>query len=288
MSETAEMRSDGAGGWNSRQLAGAVGVELTGLDVRSLDDGGFVRFRQSLVEHHVVVVRGQSLTPSEQIAFGERFGELDTHPFVDGSPDHPEVIDIVTEADDRANFGGGWHSDVTFLEKPDLGSILYAVELPAFGGDTLFASQHAAYDALSDIMKGMLDGLTATHSAGRQYGQGGQSTKSKAISTKNGDVAERLVEHPVVRTHPESGRKGLYVNPAFTVKVKGMRPAESDALLDFLYRHAVREAFTCRVRWEPGTLVMWDNRSVQHHALHDYVGQRRHVRRITVQGDRPV
>ena len=274
--------------WQRRQLAGAIGLELSGIDLKTLDDAGVADFRQTLVDHHVVVVRDQALTHAEQIAFGRRFGELDTHPFVDGSTEHPEVIEIVTEADDRANFGGGWHTDVTFLERPDLGSILYAVELPEFGGDTLFANQHAAYDSLSEIMKGMLDGLTATHSAGRQYGAGGQSTKSKAMTTKNVEMAAQVVEHPVVRTHPESGRKGLYVNPAFTVKIKGMRPDESDALLGFLYRHAVHEAFTCRVQWQPGTLVMWDNRSVQHHALHDYAGQRRHVRRITVQGDVPV
>ena len=275
-------------GWTQRKMSGSLGVELKGVDVRSLDDGEFARFREALVENHVIVVRDQVLTPAEQIAFGRRFGELDTHPFVDGSADFPEVIDIVTEPDDRANFGGGWHTDVTFLEQPDLGSILYAVEIPEFGGDTLFANQHAAYDALSDTMKGMLDGLSATHSADRQYGEGGKSTKSKAINTKNVELAARVVEHPVVRTHPESGRKGLYVNGAFTGKIRGMRPDESDALLGFLYQHAVREAFTCRVQWQPGTLVMWDNRSVQHHALHDYAGQRRHVRRITVQGDTPV
>ncbi len=274
--------------WTQRRLSGSIGVELSGLDVRALDDDEFTRFRDALVEHHVIVVRDQVLSPAEQIAFGRRFGELDTHPFVDGSTDFPEVIDIVTEPDDRANFGGGWHTDVTFLEQPDLGSILYAVEIPEFGGDTLFANQHAAYDALSDTMKGMLDGLSATHSAGRQYGEGGQSTKSKAISTKNTELAARVVEHPVVRTHPESGRKGLYVNGAFTGKIRGLRPDESDALLGFLFQHAVREAFTCRVQWQPGTLVMWDNRSVQHHALHDYAGQRRHMRRITVHGDTPV
>lgn len=274
--------------WTQRKLAGSLGVELRGLDVRTLDDDDFARLRATLVEHHVLVMRDQELTPPEQIAFGHRFGDLDTHPFVDGSAEFPEVIDIVTEPDDRANFGGGWHTDVTFLDKPDLGSILYAVDIPEFGGDTLFANQHAAYDALSETMKGMLDGLTATHSAGRQYGEGGQSTKSKAINTKNVELAANVVEHPVVRTHPESGRKGLYVNGAFTGKIRGMRPDESDALLGFLYKHGVREAFTCRVQWEEGTLVMWDNRSVQHHALHDYSGQRRHVRRITVQGDVPV
>lgn len=272
---------------HGRRLSGVVGLELSDVDVTAFSADDAAEFRRLLVEHHVVVVRGQSLGPDAQLRFGRLFGELDTHPFVEGSAQRPEVIDIVTEPDDRSNFGGGWHTDVTFLAEPDLGSILYGVEIPPYGGDTLFASQHAAYAALSDTMKGMLDGLVATHSAGRQYGAGGQSTRSKAMATKNSDAALATVEHPVVRTHPESGRKGLYVNRAFTVKINGMRRDESDALLEFLYRHAVAEAFTCRVRWEPGTLVMWDNRSVQHYALHDYAGHRRHVRRITVKGDRP-
>ncbi len=275
-------------GATERQLAGAIGLELNGIDLNSFDDADTASFRSKLVEHHVVVVRNQAMTPQQQVDFGHRFGDLDTHPFVEGSPQHPEIIDIITEPDDRANFGGGWHTDVTFLAEPDLGSILYGIEIPPFGGDTLFASQHAAYDALSETMRSMLEGLMATHSACRQYGEGGKSTKSKAMATKNAGAAANIVEHPVIRTHPESGRKGLYVNPAFTLGIKGMRRDESDALLQFLHQHAAREAFTCRVRWEPGTLVMWDNRSVQHYALHDYAGHRRHVRRITVKGDRPV
>lgn len=272
---------------SERRLSGSIGVELTGIDLNRLDGDATARFRSLLLEHHVVVVRDQTLTPQQQIDFGRRFGQLDTHPFVEGSPDHPEIIDIVTEPDDLANFGGGWHTDVTFLAEPDLGSILYGIEIPPVGGDTLFANQHAAHDAMSETMRAMLDGLIATHSAGPQYGEGGQSTRSKTMRTKNAAAAADVVEHPVIRTHPESGRKGLYVNPAFTLGIKGMRRGESDALLGFLFHHAAREAFTCRVRWEPGTLVMWDNRSVQHYALHDYLGHRRHVRRITVKGDRP-
>lgn len=270
-----------------RLLAGAAGIELDDIDLTTLTDDDAAAFRATLVQHHVVVVRNQELSPEQQITFGRHFGELDTHPFVEGSADHPEVIDIITQPDDRTNFGGGWHTDVTFLPEPDLGSILYGVDIPPYGGDTLFASQHAAYEALSHTMKRMLDGLMATHSAHRQYREGGQSTRSTAITTKNPEAAVETVEHPVVRTHPESGRKGLYVNPAFTERIKGLRRDESAALLQFLYRHAVKETFTCRVRWEPGTLVMWDNRSVQHYALHDYAGHRRHVRRITVKGDRP-
>ena len=268
-------------------LTAVVGAEIRGVDLADLDEATFATIHQAFLEHKVLAFRDQHLTAEQQMAFGRRFGELDTHPFVEGSTAHPEVLEIVTEPDDRFNFGGGWHSDVTFLPEPDLGSILYAIEIPPAGGDTLFADQAAAYDALSDTMQELLAGLTATHSAERQYGASGYSTKSKAMATTDTDTSDYESVHPVVRTHPETGRKALYVNPAFTTRITGMHRAESDALLRFLWDHAVKEPFTCRVRWEPGTLTMWDNRAIQHYALHDYAGHRRHVRRITVQGDRP-
>lgn len=272
-----------------RPLAGSLGATIDGLDLSAnLSDETVAGLRQAFIDHHVLVFRDQELTPDAQMEFGRRFGELDTHPFVLGNATHPEVIDVITEPDDLVNFGGGWHADLTFLEEPDLGSILYAVDVPDAGGDTLFANQHAAYDALSDTMKNLLEGLVAIHSAGPQYGADGASTKSKAVATRDSASATSTVAHPLVRTHPESGRKALYVNGAFTIGIAGMHGDESTALLRFLLRHAVKERFTCRVAWEPGTLTMWDNRSVQHHALHDYAGQRRHMRRITVKGDRPV
>ncbi len=280
--------SDLSGPLTVEPISGVLGAEVGGVDLSApLGDRTVAAIRAALVAHHVLVFRNQSLTAEQQMAFGRRFGNLDTHPFVDGNQEYPEVLDIITEPDDRMNFGGGWHTDVTFLAEPDLGSILYAVEVPSAGGDTLFANQHAAYEAFSDTMKDMLDGLVAVHTAGMQYGQGGLSTRSNAMETKNMDAANDTVEHPVIRTHPESGRKSLYVNRAFTSRIKGLRSAESAALLQFLFDHATREDFTCRLSWRPGTLAMWDNRSVQHYALHDYAGQRRVMRRITVKGDRP-
>ena len=269
-------------------VSGTIGAAVGGVDLSEpLDERTVAEIRRAFLAHHVLFFADQHLSPESQVRFGRRFGELDTHPFVEGMPSHPEIIEIITEPDDRFNFGGGWHSDVTFLEEPDLGSILYAIDVPPFGGDTLFADQHAAYEDLSDTMKDVLGGLVAKHSAGPQYAEGGYSTLSKSMKTKSVQLADRVVCHPLVRTHSETGKKALYVNPAFTVGIEGMRLDESMALLGFLFNHAVREPFTCRFRWSPGSVAMWDNRSVQHYALFDYRGHRRHMRRITVKGDRP-
>jgi len=267
-----------------RRVAGALGAEIAGVDLAGdLPDATIAAIRAALVEHGVVFFRDQRLTPGEQVRFGARFGPLNIHPYVAGMAAHPEVMEIVKEPADRVNFGGGWHSDMSFLERPAIGSILYAVEVPEFGGDTLFASQAAAYEALSPGLKATLEGLAAIHSAAREYspkGHSAQKRQSMSIAEAEGQVGEFV--HPVVLEHPESGRKALYVNPAFTERFDGWRERESRPLLDYLFQHCRSEAFTCRFRWEAGSVAFWDNRQVWHYALNDYPGQRRHMRRVTV------
>lgn len=277
-------------------IAGALGAEIHGVDLsETLTNSEFDAVHQAFLDHQVIFFRDQDITPEQHIAFGRRFGELDVHPFADGMDDYPEIIHVLKEAKDHSDrtFGGNWHTDVTFYEKPALGSILYALDVPEAGGDTMFANMYAAYDALSDGMKAMLDGLTAIHSASRAYGERSrvvhrdrQSYTSMKISTS--PDAEIEVEHPVIRTHPETGRKGLFVNRAFTVRFKGWTEAESQPLLEYLYAHAVRPEFTCRFRWEKGSIAFWDNRCTHHFAINDYHGKRRSMHRVTVCGDRPV
>lgn len=267
-----------------RRVAGALGAEITGVDLsKDLPDEAIAAIRRALVEHQVVFFRDQALTPAQQVAFGARFGPLNIHPYVAGMPGQPEVMEIIKEPADRLNFGGGWHSDMSFLERPAIGSILYAVEVPEYGGDTLFASQAAAFEALSPGLQRTLEGLNAVHSASREYsaqGHSAQKRSSMQVAEADGYVGEYV--HPMVLAHPETGRKALYVNPAFTLRIDGWKTRESKALLDFLFDHCRYEAFTCRFSWRPGSVAFWDNRSVWHFALNDYPGQRRHMRRVTV------
>ena len=267
-----------------RRVAGALGAELSGVDLSGpLSDATIAAIRAALVEHQVIFFRDQKLTPAQQTAFGARFGPLNIHPYVAGMAGQPEVMEIVKEPAEKINFGGGWHSDMSFLERPAIGSILYAVETPEHGGDTLFASQAAAYDALSDGLKATLETLNAVHSASREYSPQGQSAQKRGsmqVAEADGYVGEFV--HPMVLVHPETGRKALYVNPAFTLRIDGWKKRESKALLDYLFEHCRYEAFTCRFAWAKGSVAFWDNRSVWHFALNDYPGQRRHMRRVTV------
>lgn len=277
-----------------RPIAGALGAEVSGIRLSDpLDDGTLGEIRGALLEHLVVFFRDQQLTPEQHKAFARRFGALDVHDYVHGMREHPEIIEVLKEPEERGlNFGGVWHSDVTYQEAPALGSVLYALEVPPYGGDTLFANQYMAYEALSPAMRALLDGLGALHSAGRAYGteSGGdhlQEDRFGSMQVERRNEAYHTVEHPVVRTHPETGRKGLFVNGVFTTCFAGMSEAESRPLLDFLCAHAVRPEFTCRFRWAPGSVAFWDNRCTQHFALNDYHGHRRRMHRVTITGDRP-
>lgn len=279
-----------------RPISGALGAEIWAagggtLDVNALDAAGAAAIRAALCEYHVVVIRDQQMDAADVARFGRRFGELERHPYLGGTSEEPEVVPVVKEPHETVNFGGGWHSEMSFLQCPPMATALYAVEVPRFGGDTLFANQQAAYVGLSDTMKRFAESVDAVHSAARQYGRGGDSDRyagrRSSMQVNVSDDAHSRLTHPVVRTHPETGAKALYVNRAFTEAISGMRRHESKALLEMLWAHAVDEQFTCRVRWEPGTVTMWDNRSVQHYALNDYHGQRRHMLRVTIAGDQP-
>jgi len=272
-------------------ISGALGAEIRGVSLADeLPDGVIAEIRQALLDHLVIFFRDQKLTPQQQIAFARRMGPLEEHDFVRGLPEFPQIIRIIREADEATlNFGGAWHSDVTHQKCPALGSILYALDVPPYGGDTLFSNQYLAYDALSDGMKRMLEGMTAIHTARGPFGPEGRSRSNwKNMQVDISEKAMEETEHPVIRTHPETGRKALFVNRTFTVRFKDMTEPESAPLLEYLFKHASQERFTCRFRWTPGAVAFWDNRAVLHYALNDYNGFRREMHRVTVSGDRPV
>ena len=273
------------------RIAGALGAEVSGIQLGdNLGDDVIAEIRRALLEHLVLFFRDQSLTPPQQIAFANRFGDLDTHDFVKGLEEYPQIIRVVREADETTmNFGGTWHCDVTHQQCPALGSVLYALDVPPFGGDTLFANQYLAYEALSPGMQTMLGGLRAVHSARGPFSPSGRAASYwKNMQVVPSESAYEEVEHPVVRTHPETGRKMLFVNKTFTVRFAEMTEQESEPLLQFLFRHASQERFTCRFRWTKGAVAFWDNRAVLHHALGDYSGHRREMHRVAICGDQPV
>jgi taurine dioxygenase len=239
----------------------------------------------------LLVLRDQQLDAGSLREFGRHFGSLDVHPYIESVPGVPEVIAVVKEADEAQNFGGGWHSEVSFYERPAMGTLLYAVEVPATGGDTLLADSVQAYESLPHEMRERIAGLSGVHSAEHIYGVGGfyasRASNGSGTRTRDMETATGRVEHPVVRTHPETGEKILYVNLAFTVGIAGLPDAEAKPLLSELIQHAVKPEFVTRLRWEPGTLALWDNRSTQHYALNDYSGARREMLRVVIEGDRP-
>ena len=274
-----------------RPVAGSLGAEIFGADLAdNLTNQVYGEIHQAFLDYQVLFIRDQKLPPPQQAAFARRFGPLNDYPFVEGLKEAPEIIEIIKEPHETKNFGGVWHSDTTYLEEPPLGTALYALEVPSAGGDTMFANMYEAYETLSDGMKNMLDPLVGVSSAALRRTGGraaGMDYKSSMTATNLDKADEIMAEHPVVRTHPETGRKALYVNSAHTVRFVGMTEAESKPLIDFLITHAVRPEFTCRFRWDVGSLAIWDNRCVQHFAINDYHGERRRVHRATITGDRP-
>ena len=268
-------------------LVGGLGAQIGGVELsQPLGDDAVAAIRHALLTHLVVFFRDQSLSPSGLVEFGRRFGTLGRYPFVDGLRDHPEVIEVTKLEHERANFGGVWHSDTTYLSEPPMGSMLFAVEVPPVGGDTLFANMFMAYERLSAGMKGLLAGLRAVSTSTKADVT---RTREDRIASAPGKEAGGVFEatHPVVRTHPESGRKALYVNPAHSVRFDGMTERESAPLLEFLFRHQIDPEFTCRFRWEVGSLAFWDNRCTLHNPINDYHGYRRRMLRITLAGDVP-
>ena len=269
-------------------LAGALGAEITGVDLRNLADWGAVQ--NAFLAHSVLVFRDQELEPADLMRAGAHFGEPCHYPFVTGMDGFPYIFEVVKEPEETRNFGGAWHSDTTYLKQPPLATLLYAVETPSHGGDTLFANAAAAYDALSAGMKKALHGLVGVNSAElkRSGGRSVQHSKIKGMKVHDTEKANQYIaEHPVVRTHPETGRKALYASLSHTTHFKGMTEEESAPLLQFLSQFQTRPEFTCRVRWAPGTLTVWDNRCTLHNAVNDYHGQRRRMRRLTVGAQTP-
>jgi alpha-ketoglutarate-dependent taurine dioxygenase len=268
-------------------LSPALGAEVSGVDLAGpLDQDSVAEIRRAFLSHLVIFFRDQSLTPAQYLRFARTMGEPGEYPFVRGMHDYPEITEVVKKKDERINFGGIWHSDTAYLECPPMGTMLYARELPPVGGDTLFANMFMAYESLSSGMQRLLDGLTAVNSADKGVAAATRVDRLRERPREAGDTVT-VAEHPVVRTHPESGRKALYVNIGHTVRIGGLSEEESAPILDYLYQQQTRPEFICRFRWRVGSLAFWDNRATLHYPLNDYHGYRRVMHRITLAGDTP-
>jgi taurine dioxygenase len=266
-------------------VAGALGAEVRGVNVAAaLDDAVVAEIRRAWLEHLVIFFRDQKLTPHEQLAFARRFGAPMEYPQLKGLPECPLITPVLKLAHEKINFGGVWHSDTTYLTEPPMASMLYAVELPPYGGDTIFANQYAAYETLSDGLRRTLDGLTGVNSSTKADASKTREDRLKAAGV---EMKVLISEHPVVRTHPETGRRALYVNHGHTAHFKGWTEEESRPLLDYLFQHQVRPELCYRYQWAPGSIAFWDNRCAQHNAVNDYAGFKRLMHRVTLAGDTP-
>ena len=271
-----------------QHLSPSVGSVIHGLDVsQSLDDQLLAELRAIWLERQIIILRGQTLSSERYLAFASQMGEPDIYPFIKGLEGFPEITPVLKKETETNNFGGIWHSDTTYQPNPPMATMLYALELPPIGGDTLFANQYYAYEALSDGLKKTLANLHIVCRA----------DKAETVATRADRIAEqeRVDDnnnltgiHPVIRTHPETGKKALYVNEAHSCNFEGWSMSESEGLLDFLYAHQTKAEFQCRHKWHQGDVAIWDNRCVLHYPLNDYHGHRRLLHRITLKGDKPV
>ena len=266
-------------------FSGALGAEIKGVDISiPLDAEVVSEIRNALLKHLVIFFQNQVISPQQQLNFAEQFGIPMEYPQLKGLPNCPLVTEVIKLEHETLNFGGVWHSDTTYLQQPPMASLLYAIEIPPYGGDTLFSNQYMAYETLSDGLKKTLSELVAVNT----------SSKPEVSMTREDRMREAGMElnilsasHPAVRTHPETGNKALFVNKAHTTHFKDWTESESKSLLEFLFQHQVRTEFTCRFRWEKNSLAFWDNRCVQHNPVNDYQGFRRIMHRVTIAGDKP-
>jgi len=268
-------------------VAGALGAEISGVDLaKPLDPEAVSAIRRAWLDHLVIFFRDQELTPVQFLAFARQFGAPIEYPFVRGLPEAPEVIPVLKHEHETANFGGIWHSDTTYLEIPPMASMLIAREVPPAGGDTEFANMYRAHETLSPGLQRLLEPLRAVHSS--TLADTARTREDRMKDSAREDArASYTAEHPVIRVHPETGRKALYVDVAHTERLADMTREESAPLLRYLFHHQVRPEFTCRFRWRPGSIAFWDNRCAQHNAVNDYAGHRRLMHRITLAGDPP-
>jgi taurine dioxygenase len=270
-------------------VTGAIGAEIKGLDIsEKLSPQAVADLRAALEEHLVIFMRDQQPSPDQLKAFTANFGELHIHPIMVPMPGHPEIIEVIKEPDETSNWGDGWHTDLIALPEPPMGSVLYAIETPPYSGDTHFANMYLAFETLSSTMQNFIEPMVCSH---RQ--ELGGFGKPKAMATRS-EAEPSSANHPLVRTHPWTGKKSLFLGRPGRTQIIGLSKQESDSLLNFLIEHAANPDFSCRFRWKKNSLAFWDNRCTQHRVTADYFysqrhfePHRRHMQRITLIGDRP-
>ncbi len=286
------LRNSGYRHLEVEKISGSLGAEVSGVDLsQDLPDAVIAEIRQALLDNLVIFFRDQTMTPAQQLGFARRWGEIHLHPYMQGMDDYPEILEIVKTPQDKKNFGGSWHSDQMFTANPAMGTMLYGKVIPSAGGDTMWTNQYLAYESLSEGMRRMLDPMKAVSRGDNFSSHDGKTRKeyyADKISMKVRDPGstQTVTTHPLVRTHPETGRKALFIG-GHVHRFEDMTEQESRPLIDFLMQHSTRPEFTCRFRWKSGSVAFWDNRCTQHFAINDYPAETRIMHRVTICGDTP-